>query len=102
MRVHWSDRAIADLSEIKAYISEDSESAALAWLEHLFSVVKHLEIFPDQGRRVPEVSDHPELRELLVRNYRVLYQRKAERVEIIMVIHGRRNLAGMQPKRWES
>jgi plasmid stabilization system protein ParE len=50
---------------------------------------------------VPEAPELPELRELLVGSYRVIYRRQANRVEIVLVIHGRRNLAGLEPKRWQ-
>jgi plasmid stabilization system protein ParE len=50
---------------------------------------------------VPEAPELPDLRELLVDNYRVVYRRQAERVDIVLVIHGRRDLAGMEPKPWQ-
>ncbi|WP_423824521.1 type II toxin-antitoxin system RelE/ParE family toxin [Salinibacter ruber] len=43
------------------------------------------------GRRVPEV-DHESLRELIVEGYRVLYQLREERIEIITVVHSRQDL----------
>jgi len=94
MKIEWSDRAVSDLAEIRAYIAEDSESNAIAFLERLFEAVNHLEIFPDHGRRVPEA---PELRELLVADYRIIYRRHTERVEIVLVIHGRRDLGRIEP-----
>lgn len=100
MKTSWSDRAVADLAEIRDFIAEDSESNAIAVVERLLTAVEYLETFPDQGRRVPEAPELPELRELLVDNYRVVYRRQAERVEIVLVIHGRRDLAAMEPKPW--
>lgn len=94
MKIEWSDRAVADLSEIRDYIAEDSETNAIALLERLFAAISHLEVFPDHGRRVPEA---PELRELIVDGYRILYRRKSERVEIVLVIHGRRDLTRLHP-----
>ncbi len=100
MKIDWSDRAVADLAEIRDYIAEDSETNAIALLERLFAAVENLEIFPDQGRRVPEAPELPELRELLAGNYRVIYRRQAKRVEVVLVIHGSRDLAGLDPKPW--
>lgn len=100
MRIDWSDRAIADLSEIRDYIAEDSESRAVTFLQRLFSAIEHLEHFPDSGRRVPEAPELPELRELLVEKYRVVYRRLAHRVEMVLIVHGQRDLAGTDPKPW--
>jgi plasmid stabilization system protein ParE len=97
VKVDWSDRAVEDLSEIRAFIAEDSETSAIAQLERIFEAVDGLAEFPDRGRRVPEA---PELRELLVDRYRVIYRRFAMRVEIVLVIHGRRNLAALKPATW--
>jgi plasmid stabilization system protein ParE len=41
---------------------------------------------------VPEAPELPDVRELLIDPYRVIYRRRGERVEIVMIIHGRRNL----------
>lgn len=101
MKITWSDRAVADLTEIRDHIAEDSEANAIGLIERLLNAVEYLEIFPDQGRRVPEAPELPDLRELLVDNYRIVYRRQAERVEIVLVIHGRRDLAGMVPKPWQ-
>jgi plasmid stabilization system protein ParE len=54
MRVDGSERAVADLSEIRDHIAEDSEAHAITLLERLLAAVENLEVFPDQGRRVPE------------------------------------------------
>lgn len=43
------------------------------------------------GRQVPEV-EHQSLRELIVENYRVVYQLREEEIEIITVLHSRQNL----------
>jgi len=43
------------------------------------------------GRRVPEVG-HEALRELIVDEYRVLYQLREGDIEIITVVHSRQDL----------
>ena len=50
---------------------------------------KRLAQFPDSGRVVPEFQD-PELREVLWRNYRVVYRNSRGRVEVVIVFHGSR------------
>jgi|CXWL01.1.fsa_nt_gi addiction module RelE/StbE family toxin len=100
MKIVWSERSVADLSEIREFIAKDSEANAAAFMTRLFEAAERLEFLPDQGRRVPEATDLPNLRELLVGNYRVIYRREAERIEVILVIHGRRDLAATEPKPW--
>ncbi len=101
MRVRWSDRAVADLSEIRDHIGEDSETNAIALLERLFVAVENLERFPNIGRQVPEAARLQNVRELIVNRYRVIYRHQSDKVEIVMVIHGRRNLVGLSPKSWK-
>ncbi len=97
MKVRWSDRAIADLAEIRDFIAEDSERHATALMERLITAAENLEIFPDRGRRVPEA---PELRELLVSNHRIMYRRMSDVVEVVLVIDGRRDFPSLDPKPW--
>lgn len=96
MRIIWSDRAIADLTEIRDFIAEDSAANAVAMVERLLDAAGRLALFPERGRRVPEAPDLPELRELLVGSYRLIYRRRGERLEIVMVFHGRRNLGPIE------
>lgn len=97
MRVVWSDRAVADLTAIRDYIAQDSEANAASMVERLIVAAERLSIFPDRGRRVPEAPDLPDLRELIVDPYRLMYRRLGERVEVVMLIHGRRRLGTLEP-----
>ena len=40
-------------------------------------------------------------REVLVRQYRILYRVKGEDIYIVTVVHGSRDLAGAEEKPWE-
>jgi plasmid stabilization system protein ParE len=47
--------------------------------------------FPEQGRLVPEtIGNTIELRELLPKNYRIVYQVKDDQVQVVMVLRGNR------------
>lgn len=72
-RVVWSRQAVADLEAIREFIARDSAQYAAAMVERLTSATDRLQQFPQSGRIVPEVGD-PELRELLVGSYRVIYR----------------------------
>jgi plasmid stabilization system protein ParE len=47
--------------------------------------------FPDSGRVVPELQDE-DVREVIVRSYRVMYRVLPEEVEVVAVLHGARLL----------
>jgi toxin ParE1/3/4 len=91
-RLIWSRRALEHLSEIRLYIARDSPQAAAALTTHITRAIRRLAQFPLSGRVVPEKQDIA-LRELLVRNYRVIYEvRSGDVVVILMVWHGARRL----------
>ena len=54
-------------------------------------MINSLKQFPMFGRKVPEYSD-PSLREIIYKNYRIIYLVKHKHLEIISVIHGSRKL----------
>jgi len=47
--------------------------------------------FADRGRIVPE-SNTPEIRELFIKSYRLIYQTTSDHVFILAFIHGARDL----------
>jgi plasmid stabilization system protein ParE len=83
----WSPQAIADVESIKTFISRDSELYAQLVVARLVSAVERVGEFPDSGRVVPELGD-PAIREILWRNYRIVYRIREASVEIVTVFHG--------------
>ncbi len=55
---------------------------------------RSLRQFANRGRVVPEEND-PDIRELFVRSYRLIYRVRPGEVQIINFIHGARDLAAM-------
>lgn len=47
--------------------------------------------FPKLGRMAPELGD-PAVREIILRNYRLVYRLKEKRIELLTVYHGARLL----------
>lgn len=90
-KIKWSKDSLEDLKEICRFIALDSPYYAKMLNDRIFEMVEHLELFPEMGRDVPE-SDDPAVRELLYKNYRIIYQIKEGYLEIITVIHGSRLL----------
>lgn len=82
--VRWTEQAVADLAAIKAFISQDSPAFALAVVGRLYQAVGQLARFPDSGRVVPEQT-RPDIRELVRPPYRIVYRRRAELVEVLLV-----------------
>jgi plasmid stabilization system protein ParE len=102
MKIAWTDEAVESLAALHDYIAHDSPTYADRFVERLLAAVDQLETFPDLGRHVPEAPvEVPGVREILFHTYRVIYRREAERVLILTVLHGSRNLAGQEPKPWE-
>lgn len=90
-KVNWSFEAITDLEEISNYISKDSAYYASSFVQEILEACKSLNILPERGRIVPE-SDDTRIRELKVKEYRVMYKITDNTVTIIGIIHGRRSL----------
>ncbi len=86
-RVTWAPQAIEDVEAIRAYVARDSVPYADLLVERLVSAVTRLESHPLSGRVVPEVGDES-LREVIHRNYRIVYRVRSDAVEIVTVFHG--------------
>ena len=46
-------------------------------------------------------ADRETIREILYQNYRIVYRIKSELIEILTVIHGRRDLGSIKPAPWD-
>jgi addiction module RelE/StbE family toxin len=90
-KIVWTLRSREDLRDIATFIAKDNPPAALKLGELIFARVDTLERFPELGRVVPE-RNQPNLREMVVKNYRVIYRvrHKDKLLEILRVWHGAR------------
>jgi toxin ParE1/3/4 len=84
----WSPQSLRDLESIRAYIAKDSVRYADLVVQRIISAVERLASFPESGRTVPE-RNNPEIREVIVRPYRVVYRFRAG-VEIVTVFRASR------------
>lgn len=89
--VRWTESARADLRAIHAYLTRDSHVYAQRTIGRLRKAVSRLRRFPGSGTRVHDI-DLPELREILVGNYRVIYRVNDQFVEILTIVHAARHL----------
>lgn len=92
----WSPQAFRDLNAIRTYIAEDSPSYAALTVQRIMAAVERLSIFPDSGRMVRE-RQSPELREIIVGRYRVVYRRTTSSVEIATVFEGSQQFPELEP-----
>ena len=89
--VKWSLQSLEDLKEICTYIAQDSLYYAKVTNDKILELVDHLRHFPEIGKNVTESSDKT-VKEIVYKNYRIIYQVKNQCVEIITLIHSRRIL----------
>lgn len=96
-QVVLSSSARSDLRDIVRYISFDAPDKAVEFGRFLVSRTKILAQFPELGRVVPEFGD-PEIRELIIRAYRVVYRvnRDSNLVEVIRFWHAARGTPGLK------
>ena len=100
MKIVWTEPAVEALRNLHGYIANDSEAYASIFVERIILSVDKLTDFPRLGRMVPE-ADQEAIRELLYHNYRIIYQVKGELIEILTVVHGRRDLGSFKPAPWD-
>lgn len=100
MKIEWTEPAVLDLKSIRDYIRRDSEYYATRFVEKVIESVETLNKLPKIGRHVPESEDE-NIRELLLHNYRIIYRAESERILILAVIHGARDLSQSQSKPWD-
>lgn len=93
VQIEWTESASADLQQIFEYIKRGSARYARLTIERITKSTSRLARFPELGQVLPE---HPTVsyRQLVVRNYRVIYRfdPAAERVFVVAVVHGSRLL----------
>lgn len=90
-QVRWTVGTRDDLRELVEFIGRDSLAYAEATANRIVGAVERLRRHPRLGRVVPEYRD-THLRELIVGSYRVVYRLSGQRLGIIAVVHGSRDL----------
>jgi len=90
-KVIWTEVAWSDLEAAADYIAKDSSYYAAAFVREAREAARSLNYLEERGRIVPEFGE-PNIRELFVRSYRLIYQVTEQAVYIIAFIHGARDL----------
>lgn len=97
MKVRWTERASKDALGVFDYIAEQSPAYAESVYERILARPSQLERFPESGSIVPEYQ-RPDIRELFVYSFRIVYRVASDEVRVLTVIHGSRESL---PKREE-
>jgi plasmid stabilization system protein ParE len=81
------------LDDAVSYVAQDSRPAAERLLIQVLEAASSLDVFSDRGRMVAELNQ-PNVRQLLVQRYRLLYAVTPAEVQVLAFIHGARDLTG--------
>ena len=92
MNVRWTNEALENLWEIETFIGRDSPKKAESFVNYLIKKGESISLNPHIGRMVPEISN-PEIRELIVKKYRIVYRVQEEETVILTVFEGHKHLS---------
>jgi toxin ParE1/3/4 len=84
--VIWSPLALERVADIATWIAQERPAAATRNVDDLFAAVDRLSQFPESGRQVPEFA-RPDLREVIHRQYRIVYRIAADHIAVLTVRH---------------
>lgn len=90
--VIWSTPARNDLKQIFEYIAQDSTFYARKVVKNIVEKSMTIKDFPKRGRVVPEINE-PNIREIFIYSYRLMYQITPKNIYILGVIHGKRDFS---------
>jgi toxin ParE1/3/4 len=93
-QVRWSLTAGNDLQDIEDFIARDSILHAITFVDRVVESAETLLKTPQIGRMVPEFN-RSDLRELIFRDYRIVYLVQNDQVFILRVVHGSRDLLAL-------
>ena len=88
--VRWSNPSRQDLKQIHDFIAKDSTYYARKVVSAIVEKSDSLDIFPHMGRIVPERNEE-KIRELLIYSYRMIYQINSENIEILTLVHSKKD-----------
>ncbi len=92
-RIVWTEQARRMLDDAVSYVAQDSRPAAERLLIQALEAASSLDVHSERGRMVPELNQ-PNVRQLLVQRYRLLYEVALAEVQILAFVHGARDLTG--------
>ncbi len=101
-RVQLTRGSKADLRSIETYLEGNSgKTVADSFLREMLDTVDRLATFPDRGSIPIEVEslNFKNIRQLSRRPYRIIYQVVNDKVNILMIVDGRRDIEPLLMRR---
>lgn len=92
MKVVWTKQAQRDIKAIYDYIAYDSEYYAAEVVDAILDAEHRIGEFPTAGGSVRERL-RKDLRQVKRYSYRIIYKLLPKRIDVITVVHEKRNLA---------
>ena len=89
MKIVWTKESLNRLIEIEDFIAEDNPNKAIEFINFLIEKTEIIVDNPKIGRVVPEFSN-PVLRELIIKNYKIVYRINKSKIEILTVFESHR------------
>ena len=86
VKVNWTPQSIEDIHNIREYYQDKSEKYSEQLTDKFFEKAELLEQHPLIGRIVPELGN-TNLREMIFKNYRIIYHVVSEERVDILTIH---------------
>ncbi|MHA1285253.1 MAG: type II toxin-antitoxin system RelE/ParE family toxin [Promethearchaeota archaeon] len=83
--------ALEDIESISSYISRYYPEKANELIKGIINKIEQLKQFPKLGRKFPE-RDDDNIREIIYKKYRIIYEIKENIIEILVIAHTSRLL----------
>jgi len=87
VEIRWSPIATDDYESIIRYYEKTAPKFAQNFAKKIIFIIENLFQFPKMGRLVPEL-ENIEIREIIYRNFRIIYRLQENFLEIARIIHG--------------
>jgi toxin ParE1/3/4 len=86
-QIYWTSSAQKDLDSIFDFAARSSEQYAQLLVQRILKAITRLEDFPESGRVVSEYA-RKNIREVILKPYRIVYRVLEKEVHILVVQHG--------------
>jgi toxin ParE1/3/4 len=91
VKTHFTDAAAEQLDGIYSCIAKDSVHYAKRVVERILQRLDLTATMPQAASIVPEYSQ-PDIREVFVYRYRVIYRILPDRIDLLAIVHGAKPL----------
>jgi plasmid stabilization system protein ParE len=91
LKVYWTNTALEHLLAIHAFAAQNSRLYADRLVDRLTRRSEQFGEFPHSGRSVPEYM-REDIREAIEPPYRIIYKVRDDRIDVLGVVHGARQL----------